>query len=165
MKIVLTGGGTAGHFYPLVAIAEELNRISEEQKLIRPELFYLSPDVYDKKALFENNISFKRVFSGKLRRYASVLNVIDAFIFVFGVGQALTKLFNIYPDVVVSKGGYASMPVVVAAYVLRIPIVIHESDSVPGRANVWSAKFAERIAVSWNEAVSFFPKEKTQVTG
>ncbi|MDP3726370.1 MAG: UDP-N-acetylglucosamine--N-acetylmuramyl-(pentapeptide) pyrophosphoryl-undecaprenol N-acetylglucosamine transferase [bacterium] len=165
MKIVLTGGGTAGHFYPLIAIAEELNKITEAEKLIKPEIFYMSVSPYDKKALFENNITYKRVFSGKLRRYASVLNIIDMFILVVGVVQALIKLFGIYPDVVVSKGGYGSVPVIFAARILRIPFIIHESDAVPGRSNLWAAKFAERIAVSWNEAAKFFPKEKTAVTG
>ena len=165
MKIVLTGGGTAGHFYPLIAIAEELNRISEEEKLIKPELFYMSVSPYDKKALFENNITFKRVFSGKMRQYASVFNFFDALAFMLGIVQALFKIFYIYPDVIVSKGGYASMPVVCAARVLRIPLIIHESDAVPGRGNLWSARFATRIAVSWNEAAKFFPQEKTAVTG
>ncbi|MBI2108601.1 MAG: UDP-N-acetylglucosamine--N-acetylmuramyl-(pentapeptide) pyrophosphoryl-undecaprenol N-acetylglucosamine transferase [Parcubacteria group bacterium] len=165
MKIVLTGGGTAGHFYPLIAIAEELHKIAETEKLLHPEIFYMSVSPFDKKALFENNITFKHVFSGKLRRYLSVLNIIDVFILCLGTIQALFKLFNLYPDVVISKGGYASVPVVFAARIFRIPIIIHESDAIPGRSNIWAGKFAERIAVSWDSAASFFPKEKTAVVG
>ncbi len=66
---------------------------------------------------------------------------------------------------VISKGGYASVPTVCAARILRIPIIIHESDAIPGRGNVWAAKFAERIAVSWPETAKFFPREKTAITG
>ncbi len=165
MKIVLTGGGTAGHFYPLIAIAEELRRLAEEEKLLQPEIFYISVSPYDKKALFENNITFKHVFSGKLRGYISLLNILDIVMLAFGGLQALFKLFSIYPDVVVSKGGYASVPVVFATRVLRIPLIIHESDVVPGRSNIWAAKFAKRVAVSWDETAHFFPKEKTAVTG
>ncbi|MEK7090058.1 MAG: glycosyltransferase, partial [Patescibacteria group bacterium] len=165
MRIVLTGGGTAGHFYPLIAIAESLRTIAEKEKLLQPEIFYISVSPYDKKALFENNITWKHVFSGKLRQYLSVLNIIDIPLLAIGFMQALFKLFRIYPDVVISKGGYASVPVVFAARVLKIPLIIHESDAVPGRSNVWAAKFARRVAVSWDEAAKFFPSDKTAVTG
>ncbi len=165
MKIVLTGGGTAGHFYPLIAIAEELNKIAESEKLIKPEIFYMSVSAYDKKSLFDNNIEFKRTFSGKFRVYTSLLNFFGLFALAIGVVQGLIKLFNIYPDVVISKGGYGSLPTVFAARLLHIPIMIHESDSVPGRSNLWAARFAERVAVSWTEAAKFFPKEKTAVVG
>lgn len=165
MKIVLTGGGTAGHFYPLVAIAEEINRIAEEEKLLRPELFYLSISPYDKTALFENNITFKKILSGKMRRYFSFLNIFDVVKLALGVPQALFRLFRIYPDVVISKGGYASFPVVFAARLLSIPLIIHESDAVPGKTNIWAAKFALRIAVSWDSAAQFFPKKKTATVG
>ncbi len=78
---------------------------------------------------------------------------------------SLWIVFWIYPDVVFSKGGYAAFPVVIVAFLLRIPIVIHESDTVPGRANQWAGKFADRIAVSYKEAVAFFPQNKVAYTG
>lgn len=165
MKIVFTGGGTAGHFYPLIAIAEEVNKIVEEENMIRPELYYFSVDSHDKKALFDNAIEFRRVFAGKSRLYFSPLNFLDAGKLAFGVLKALLDMYFLYPDVVVSKGGYASIPAVCAARLLKIPIIIHESDTVPGRANKWAARFAERIAVSWPEAYEYFPKEKTAFVG
>ncbi|MAG12594.1 hypothetical protein CL630_02155 [bacterium] len=165
MRIVLTGGGTAGHFYPLIAIAEELHRIAEEEKLLKPELFYVSVSPYDKKALFENDITFKKILSGKMRRYISIFSIFDILKLAIGIPLSLWKIFRIYPDVIVSKGGYASFPVVFAGRLLRIPLVIHESDAVPGRTNIWSAQFARRVAVSWDEAAQFFPKEKTAVVG
>lgn len=164
MKILFTGGGTAGHFFPLIAIAEAVNSIAEEEKLVTLELFYMSPNVLDQKMLFNNDIKFIWVPSGKSRLYFSLLNITDMFALLAGILKALWSMYLIYPDVVVSKGGWASIPAVFAARVLRIPIIIHESDAVPGRANLWAAKFATRIAVSWAEATEFFPKEKTAIT-
>ena len=74
-------------------------------------------------------------------------------------------MYSIYPDVVFGKGGYASYPTLWAARILRIPVIIHESDAVPGRVNLWASKFAKYIAVSYPDAVKYFPKEKTVVTG
>src|SRR3989344_1039922 len=165
MKIVFTGGGTAGHFYPLIAIAEEVNKIAEEENLLHPELYYFSVDPHDSKALFDNAVVWKRVFAGKARLYFSPLNFLDVFKLAFGVLKALWDIYILYPDVVISKGGYASVPAVFAARILKIPVIVHESDTVQGRANRWAARFAERIAVSWPEAYEYFPSEKTALTG
>src|SRR3989338_7864910 len=123
MKILLTGGGSAGHFYPLIAIAEELNRIFDEEKLVRAELYYMSTDPYDKKILFDNDIVFKRVFAGKRRLYFSLMNIVDFVKVAVGIIKALWTIFFLFPDVVVSKGGYVSVPVVFAARIFRIPII------------------------------------------
>jgi len=165
MKILLTGGGTAGHFYPLIAIAEALNDITEKEKLIRPDLYYISTSPFDKKLLFDNDITFIQGFSGKKRIYASVLNIFSYVSVFVGLIKALWDLYFLYPDLVISKGGYASVPVTLAAKILKIPVLVHESDSVPGRANVRAAKYAARIAVSYPEAAKNFPQEKTAVTG
>ncbi len=165
MKIMLTGGGTAGHFYPLIAIAEEVQALADERKLIEPTLYYMSNDPYDKKLLDEHSIIFKRAPAGKRRMYRSILNFFDIFKMAIGIVKATWTMFFIYPDVVVSKGGYASVPATVAAFLLRIPVIIHESDSVPGRANLNAARFAKRIAVSWPEAAAYFPADKVAVTG
>jgi len=165
MKIVLTGGGSAGHFYPLIAIAEAINNIAREENYLRTELYFMSTTPYDKKALFDNGIAFQRVFAGKSRIYFSLLNILDIFKLFFGILKALWDVYFIYPDVIISKGGYASLPAVFAARILRIPVIVHESDSVPGRANLWASRFAARVAISWPEAYEFFPKEKTALTG
>jgi len=165
MKILLTGGGTGGHFYPLIAIAEKLIEISDKQKIIDLKLYYMSDSPYDKRMLFENGIIYVQIPSGKMRLYFSLKNISDFFKTITGMFFGLISMFFIYPDVVISKGGYAAFPAVFAAKLLRIPIIVHESDSYPGRLNLWTAKFAQKIAISWPEAIEYLPKEKTALTG
>ncbi len=165
MKILLTGGGTGGHFYPLIAIAEKLIEISDEKKIIDLQLYYMSNAPYDKRMLFENGIKFVQIPAGKMRGYSSIKNFFDIFSTATGLFFGLLSMFFIFPDVVISKGGYAAFPAVFAAKVLGIPVIVHESDSYPGRLNVWTAKFAKRVAISWPEAGNYLPKEKTALTG
>lgn len=165
MKILLTGGGTGGHFYPLIAVAEKLIELSEKEKIIDLKLYYMSDTPYDKRMLFENKITFIQIPAGKMRTYFSVRNFFDIFKTATGLFFGLLNMFFVYPDVVISKGGYAAFPAVFAAKLLRIPVIVHESDSYPGRLNVWTAKFAQKIAISWPEAAEYLPKEKTALTG
>ena len=165
MKIVLVGGGTGGHFYPLMAVAEALVLRSKTVGLTPPELYFMGPDAYDEKSLAAHNIKFVYCPAGKVRRYRSSANVSDFFKIIGGTFVAIWKLFVIYPDVVMSKGGYTSVPVIIAAAILRIPSVIHESDAHPGRANLLAARFARYIAISYQDAARFFPKEKIALTG
>lgn len=165
MKILLTGGGSGGHFYPLIAVAEEINRIAKEERIIAPQLFFISDFPYDTGALIENNITFIKNRTGKMRKYFSVLNIFDIIKTIIGIISSLIKVYKIYPDVIFSKGAYASFPVLVAARVLRIPVIIHESDSTPGRVNKWAGKFAEKIALSYPDAGRFFDPKKTAFTG
>src|SRR5436190_19252337 len=110
MKILLTGGGTGGHFYPIIAVAEEINEVAKQNRLLKPELYFMSTDPYNEGLLFENNIIFKPITSGKIRRKASVgnyfLNFFDFWKIGIGSLSALWKVFLIYPDVVFGKGGY-----------------------------------------------------------
>ncbi len=169
MKILFTGGGTGGHFYPIIAIVEELNILVKESHLLRPTIYYMSTDPYNEGLLFENNIIFEKVSAGKIRRKKSfeniILNFFDYFKTFWGSFKALWKIFVIYPDVIFGKGGYASFPALFAAKILRIPVVIHESDSTPGKVNGWAGKFARRVAVSYPEAAKFFKKEIVAYTG
>ncbi len=165
MKIVLTGGGSGGHFYPIVAVAQSLHEIIKRERLVGVEIFFISDAPYDERALFENGVEFKQAYAGKMRRYFSILNVFDIFLTIIGVVKAIIQLFKIFPNVVFAKGGYASFPTLFAAKILHIPVVIHESDSVPGKLNKWAGKFATRIAVSYPEAAKYFSKEKVAYTG
>lgn len=165
MKIVLTGGGSGGHFFPIIAIAEAINEIVEERKLLRPVIYYIGPEPYDERALYENGIIFKMSPAGKMRRYFSWLNILDLFKTAAGIVKATLQLYIIYPDVVFSKGGYASFPTLFAAHILRIPVIIHESDSSPGRVNLWASHFARRIAISYPETATFFKDKNVAHTG
>ncbi|OGI68980.1 hypothetical protein A3A09_03630 [Candidatus Nomurabacteria bacterium RIFCSPLOWO2_01_FULL_42_20] len=165
MRVLFTGGGTGGHFYPIIAVAEKLNLLAEKEKILDWKLYFMSDAPYDRTALYEQGISFIQVPAGKLRLYFSIKNIFDGLKVVLGSFTALFKMFTIYPDVIFSKGGYASFPALLAAWILRIPVIIHESDSAPGRVNKWAARFARRIAVSFDEAGKDFPPEKTAWVG
>ncbi|MDO8492918.1 MAG: UDP-N-acetylglucosamine--N-acetylmuramyl-(pentapeptide) pyrophosphoryl-undecaprenol N-acetylglucosamine transferase [bacterium] len=165
MKILFTGGVTGGHFYPIIAIAKEVNKVAKEEHALPPELYFMAPGPYDSRVLFENNITFVRAPAGKIRRYFSIANFFDLFKTAFGVIRAVFSVFSIYPDVIFGKGGHGSFPALLAGRIFRIPVIIHESDSAPGRVNSWAGKFAERIAVSYPEAASYFPKDKAVWTG
>jgi len=157
MKVVFAGGGSGGHFYPIIAVAEALEEIVTERHLIAPQLYYFAPTPFDEEALFENRIVYQNVPAGKLRRYPSMKNLTDIFATVYGYFVALGLLFRLTPDVVFSKGSYASVPVVLAAKTLGIPIIIHESDARPGRANLLASRFAYRIAIAFESARGYFP--------
>lgn len=169
MKILTTGGGSGGHFYPIIAVCEEIRAIAQKEKVLEPKLYFMAPDKYNPKELFDHEIKFIPVMAGKRRINPTGVNVIRNFIDVFkmgiGVITAILKLYVIFPDVVFAKGGFGSFPTLLAARILRIPIVLHESDSVPGRVNAWAGKFADRIAVSYKEAAAFFPADKVAYTG
>ena len=165
MKILFTGGGSGGHFYPIIAVAEKLNKIIERDKIANVDLYYMSTDSYNERLLYDNKIKFQKVTAGKLRAYFSFKNFVDIFVTLWGTMKAIVQMFALYPDVVFGKGGYPSFPVLFAARLFRIPVIIHESDSVPGRVNAWAGKFAEKIALSYQDAASFFPADRTAVTG
>ena len=165
MKIVFTGGGTGGHFYPIIAVVQKVNQIIDQENIIGAKLYYVSDSPYDKEVLFETGLMYEEISAGKMRTYFSIRNFFDLFKMFFGVIKAIYLIFSIYPDVVFGKGGYASFPAIFAARILKIPVIIHESDSVPGRVNKWAGKFADKIAVSFKEAAEFFPKDKVAWTG
>lgn len=166
MKIVFTGGGTAGHFYPNIAIAENFNKILDREKIIQAQLYYFSDTEYDKSALYENQIKFVQVPAGKIRvGGGGIQNFFDMFVTAYGICIAIFKLYSVYPDVVMAKGGYASFPTLFAARLLKIPVVIHESDSNPGRVSQWAGKFAQRVALSYEDAAPFFNSSKIALTG
>lgn len=165
MKILLTGGGTGGHFYPIIAVADALYSIADQEKIVKFNLVFMSDFPYDFSLLQQKSIRFQQISAGKTRRYLSILNFTDIFKTISGILKAIWAVYFDFPDVVFSKGGYASFPVLVAAWIFGIPVVIHESDAIPGRVNKWSGKFAERIAISFAESIKYFPNKKTALTG
>ncbi len=163
-RVILTGGGSGGHIYPLLAVADEIAHKSVEMKF-DCELVYLGArDSYA--PLFEaRGIAIEPIAVGKLRRYFSIENFLDAPKFLIGFVQALWKLYRLMPDAIFSKGGTGAFPVVLAGWFYRIPVAIHESDSIPGLTNAISARFARKIFVSFPDAADKFDVKKVTVTG
>ncbi len=163
MKILFTGGGTAGHIFPIIAIVREL------RKIYRPEYFqfyYIGPkDEFAEVLLLREGIKVKTVLAGKIRRYLGVTsilqNIVDLFKIPIGVIQSFFYIFFLTPDLIFSKGGYGSIPGVISGWVLWVPIFLHESDILPGAANKFTSRFALEVFVSFPmEKTPFFPSEK-----
>lgn len=165
MKILFVGGGSGGHFYPLVAVARSILKIAENERIARLEFFLMSDKPIEKTLLEKEEIKFIQIPAGKIRRYFSLLNLSDIIKTFLGIVISFFKLYRLMPEVVFSKGGYAAFPVLFCARILRIPVMIHESDSIPGAVNKWAGKWAQKIAVSFKETLRFFDAQKTVVTG
>jgi UDP-N-acetylglucosamine--N-acetylmuramyl-(pentapeptide) pyrophosphoryl-undecaprenol N-acetylglucosamine transferase len=161
MRIVLTGGGTGGHLIPLVTVAKKI-----KEKVPDCEFVFIGPNGKLEKDIMETaGIESKTVLVGKMRRYFSLRNFVDLFKIPLGIIQALFHLLAYMPDAIFSKGGYASVPVVLVGWLYRIPVLIHESDANPGMANSILAKFSKRVAVSYPQAEIYFPPDQVVLTG
>jgi len=169
MKIVFTGGGSGGHIFPIIAIVQELKKIYRGDDL---QLYFIGPKgEIPFSYLTEEGIKVKKILAGKFRRYFNPLsflqNLIDIFFKVpIGIAQSFFYIFFLAPDLIFSKGGYGSLPVVLTGYLLGTPIIIHESDVVPGLVNRFLSKFAMEIFVSFPvEKIKYLPKEKMIFVG
>lgn len=160
MRIGLVGGGTGGHFFPLMAVAEVLRDKYNKEDL---HLYYFGPEKYNEDYLKKNHVNFVHIPAGKNRVYSSIQNYFDMFKVVGGIFWSMIKLPIYYPDVIFSKGGYTAFPVLFAAKILRIPVVQHESDTVPGRVSLKFANYAKLVAVGWSEGGKQL-LEKTKIT-
>jgi len=162
VKIVFTGGGTGGHIFPIVAIARELRRIHLEEDL---KLFYYGPeDNFASTVLSQEGIKIKIIPGGKLRRYFSFSNFIDiVFRIPWGIIKAFWSLFFLSPDIIFSKGGYGSLPTVIAGWMLRTSIFLHESDVTPGLANRFLSRFALEVFTSFPRTEYFSSRKMTLV--
>jgi UDP-N-acetylglucosamine--N-acetylmuramyl-(pentapeptide) pyrophosphoryl-undecaprenol N-acetylglucosamine transferase len=166
-KIIFTGGGTGGHVFPIIAIAQT---IREKDSSI--DMSYIGPKDFTTSVFLPGaKIKASYIFSGKIRRYFSpralASNIIDIFFNIpIGFIHSFILLFFKMPDLIVSKGGYGSIPVIFAGLILRIPIFIHESDVAPGLANRIASRFAKKIFTSFDaEITEYFPKKKIIQTG
>jgi len=164
MRIVLTGGGTGGHIFPLITVAK---KITEKMRSGEPvEFLFIGPKgKLEEELMAQAGIPTKTVLTGKLRRYFSFHHFSDPIKILIGIAQALWHLLVYMPDVIFSKGGYASIPVVLVGWLYRIPILIHESDSVPGMTNDILGKLSTRVAVSYEEAEKDFAASQVVLTG
>lgn len=163
-KILLTGGGSGGHIFPLIAIAQQLKRLANNQKIDLQIRYYGPQDIYSGYILKEN-IAVKKIWSSKLRRYWSWSNLIDFPIFFVSILQSLWKIFWYMPDVAFSKGGPGALPVLFACHFYRVPIIIHESDAIPGLTNLISGRWAKLIEVSFPNSKKYFSGKNTRLSG
>jgi len=163
MKIVFTGGGTAGHIFPILAVVREIKRLSSDPKI---KLHYIGPA--DSMSLFllkQENVAVHSIVAGKIRHYFAFENFVDVlFKIPFGFLQSFFMLLFTRPKLVFSKGGTGSAPVVTAAHMLGIPIFIHESDTVPGKSNRLAYPWAKKVFTSFAKT-AYFDLNKTLVTG
>ena len=158
-KIVLTGGGTAGHITPNIALLPELEKAGYE-------VFYIgSYDGMEKRLMADYHIPYYGIATGKFRRYFDLKNFSDPFRVLKGFSEARKILKELQPDVVFSKGGFVSVPVVRAAASLKIPCVIHESDMTPGLANKLCIPVARKVCCNFPETLSSLPAGKAVLTG
>ena len=161
MKIVLTGGGTGGHLFPLLAVAEELRR----RRVPSLSCMYIGPDALPPETVQTLGLIVKKITTGKIRRYWTLKNFFDFGKILLGIFQSCLILFWTMPDLILGKGGYASFSTLLVGVLFRIPIVIHESDSIPGLVNRIFGRFARTIAYSLEFNENYFPHQKLVLTG
>ncbi len=172
MRIVLTGGGSGGHLFPLIAVAEKLKQKlstgSATEFSSRAEIYYVGPEIENQDILNEfqqNGIFCRFTLAGKIRRYFSWKNFVDPFKTLAGFFQTFWIMFRLMPDAVFSKGGFGAISVCLISKIFFIPLIIHESDSVPGLSNKICKFFATKIGVAFPQALPYFPTKKTAVVG
>jgi UDP-N-acetylglucosamine--N-acetylmuramyl-(pentapeptide) pyrophosphoryl-undecaprenol N-acetylglucosamine transferase len=162
-RIAITGGGTGGHVFPALAVAEEIRRLTDA------DLFWIGSRTGMEKAIVEAaGIRFKGIPTGKLRRYVSLRNVTDVIKTAAGIVSSYFAMFRWRPAVLFSKGGFVSVPPVIAASLLRIPCFTHESDYDPGLATRINMRFCEKLFISFPETLEYLPpacRKKAEVTG
>jgi len=168
VKVCFTGGGTGGHVFPAFAVDEKLAEILRVGG-DRYERFWIGSGLESERNWVEGaGIAYLEIKSGKLRRYLSWRLFPDLVGVVVGFFQSLAILTRERPDILFSKGGYVSVPPVLAARILRIPAVTHESDAIPGLATKINAQFVQAVCVPFAEAIATFPRKfrgKTVCTG
>ncbi len=165
MRVLLTGGGSGGHITPLLAVAEQLKKIySNKQSNSELKLFYLGPIDKTTQLFQQEDIVTQNIITSKYRRYFSFQNLIDFLKLPLGFLDALIKLYRIKPQVIFSKGGHGSFMVIIAGSLLKIPMVLHESDSMPGLTNRLLSKYVTYIATSFTHSHKYFrPQDKNKI--
>jgi len=158
-RIILTGGGTAGHVTPCIALLPALTKEGYDIQYIG------SYNGIERKLIEEYHIPYHGISSGKLRRYFDPKNFSDPFKVIKGYFEARKILKQLQPDIIFSKGGFVSVPVVLAAKKLKIPVIVHESDMTPGLANKLAVPAAKKVCANFPETIKYLPPEKAVLTG
>jgi len=162
IRIILAGGGTGGSVVPLLAVADEIKIIESETEFL---FIGTRKGVPEKELVKNKNIPYKAIFSGKFRRYISLKNIIDPFLILIGFFQSFFIISKFKPKAIFSAGGFISVPLAWAAWILRKPIFIHQQDIVPGLANKLIAPLAKKITITFEKSFKSFNKRKTILTG
>lgn len=175
MRILFTGGETGGHIFPIIAVKREIDKILKEcenyektssSTMLDGEYMFIGGGLEKKREILEREkIKTKEIISLKWRRYFSIKNFLDILKVPFVLIQTLFFVWLFMPDVIFSKGGPSSFFVVFVGWLYRIPVVVHESDSIPGLTNKLSFPFSKKIAISFKESLPIFPSKKTIFTG
>ncbi|WML43615.1 undecaprenyldiphospho-muramoylpentapeptide beta-N-acetylglucosaminyltransferase [Neobacillus sp. PS3-40] len=161
MKIVISGGGTGGHIYPALALIREIQKETKEA-----EFLYIGTEKgLESTIVTRENIPFKSIHITGFKRKLSFDNLKTVFRFLKGVSTSRKILKEFKPDIVIGTGGYVCGPVVYAAAKLKIPTIIHEQNSIPGLTNKFLSRYVSKIAVCFEEAKDYFPKNKVVLTG
>ncbi len=168
MKILFTGGGTGGHIFPLIAVLKEIKKISSKEPI---SFFYIGPKDNFQNYLFREGVKIKNINTGKVRRYPGAKsffqNFVDIFFRIpFGTFQAFWHIFALNPDLIFSKGGFGSVPAVIAGWILRVPIFLQESDVSAGAANRFLSRFSVEIFTAFPvKKITGIPAKKMISTG
>ena len=160
VRILITGGGSGGHVFPLVAIAKQLQQLAIKSNLDLVLRYYGPQDIYTS-YITREDIEAKSIIASKLRRYFSLKNFVDLPKFVLSIFQSLFKIYWFMPDVAFSKGGPGALPVLIACRFYNIPVIIHDSDAIPGLTNTVSGKWSRQIELGFASAKKYFPASKT----
>jgi len=163
-RILLVGGGSGGHVFPLVAVADALKESALKQNK-EVEIILLGEGGFFEDATKAGGFRCKKIFAGKFRRYLSLTTLLDFFKMIAGFFQSFWHMFWIMPDIVFLKGGYASFFPALAAKFFFIPIFVHDSDSVSGSTNRLIGKWAKKVFVSFDSAKKYFSVEKVELVG
>ncbi len=156
IRILLAGGGSGGHIMPLLAVADEAWRYADENKLELKMRYFGNPLEY-KNELLLRKIPISKVASSKIRRYFDLRNFLDIFKFFFSLFQSFWKVYLFMPNVCFSKGGPGAISVILACRFYRIPVIIHESDSIPSITTKISCRFAKSVQLAFPSAKDYFP--------
>jgi UDP-N-acetylglucosamine--N-acetylmuramyl-(pentapeptide) pyrophosphoryl-undecaprenol N-acetylglucosamine transferase len=161
LKIVISGGGTGGHIYPALALIKEIKKLNPSA-----EFLYIGTEKgLESGIVTREGISFKTIDITGFKRKLSFDNIKTISRFITGVKKSKRFIKDFNPDVVIGTGGYVCGPVVYAASKLHIPTIIHEQNSIPGLTNKFLSRYVNKVAVCFEEAKEYFPKEKVILTG
>lgn len=166
LRIVLTGGGSGGHTFPLIAVHRELKKVAEAQK-VSLEVIYIGPDDFTLPYILkEQGIKVKTITAGKfMGSFNLIKSIFGFFKTIGGIFQSFYYIYILMPDAIFSKGGYGSFPVVFWGILFFIPTYAHESDAVPGLVNHLMGRFCQKVFISFDYTKKYFLSKKTLLTG